>query len=95
MLSIIFWVLMIIVATLMLITNIDNLVTARKVNKLQRKLYEAKIEAVITKSLLNIAKDNLSDDLDIDINGKKLEINDIIANAERENRSVASILFKN
>ena len=31
------------------------------------------------KSLLNIEKDNLSDDLDIDINGKKLEINDIIA----------------
>lgn len=58
MLNIIFWVLMIIVATLMLITNIDNLVTTKKVNKLQRKLYEAKIEAVITKSLLNIAKAN-------------------------------------
>ena len=29
--------------------------------------------------LLNIEKDNLSDGLDIDINGKKLEINDIIA----------------
>lgn len=58
MLSIIFWVLMIIVATILLITDIDHLITMRKVNKLQRKLYEAKIEAVITKSLLNIAKAN-------------------------------------
>ena len=49
---------MIIVATILLITDIDHLITMRKVNKLQRKLYEAKIEAVITKSLLNIAKAN-------------------------------------
>ena len=58
MLSSIFWVLMIIVSLILLIIDLDTLVTITKVNKLQRKLYEAKIEAVITKSLLNIAKAN-------------------------------------
>lgn len=58
MLSNIFWVLMIIVSLILLIIDLDTLVTITKVNKLQRKLYEAKLDAIVSQTLLNIAKAN-------------------------------------
>ncbi len=58
MLSSIFWVLMIIVSIILLIIDIDTLVTVNKLNKLQKKIYEAKYEAIVSQSLLNIAKTN-------------------------------------
>ena len=58
MLSSIFWVLMIIVSLILLIIDLDTLVTITKVNKLQRKLYEAKLDAIVSQTLLNIAKAN-------------------------------------
>ncbi len=58
MLSNIFWVVMLIASLLLLIANINNLVTTSKVNKLKRKMYEAKYDAIVTQSLLNIAKVN-------------------------------------
>jgi len=58
MLSIIFWVLMIIVATILLITDIDHLIANRKLHKLQKEIYKAKLDTIVSQAVLNIAKAN-------------------------------------
>ena len=58
MLSNIFWVMMLVTAILLLLSSIVTLGHKLIINKLEKEIYQAKYEAIMSQCLLNIAKAN-------------------------------------
>ena len=58
MLSNIFWILLIINMIILLVINIINFIITIKNIKLEKKIYNAKYNSIVSQSLLNIAKAN-------------------------------------
>lgn len=58
MLSNIFWIMMLVTAILLLLSSIVTLGHKLIINKLEKEIYQAKYEAIMSQCLLNIAKAN-------------------------------------
>lgn len=58
MLSNIFWIMMLVTALLLIINGVVTLGHTLIINKLEKEIYQAKYEAIMSQCLLNIAKAN-------------------------------------
>lgn len=58
MISNIFWVMMLVTALLLLLSSIVTLSHKLIINRLEKEIYQAKYEAIMSQCLLNIAKAN-------------------------------------